>query len=323
MHFRIVGICLLLLLSAPRVFAQEVDLLAEIRDLRLRGLLAEAQGQAEQALRQDTLPPFQEVVLRLELARIHDRVGLHQNTRPVVAALREIQAAQALAGAAGPLALAHVVLAQAYFDYRAEMNTRAFPGATRMAEQAIERFHDLGDKHGEADAVHLLGLIRLQQGRLEQARTLFDRSLELDQAGGERVFFRGEYERHVGLVDVRSGDNAAALPHFERSLAARREAGAIDASLFAASILASTLVDLGRLDEARPHLLYAMMVAEQIGSPMGKARIGLVLGRLHLQEGDEAAARIAFAMTLGLAESLKSASMMNQAREALERLGGH
>ena len=116
------------------------------------------------------------------------------------------------------------------------------------------------------------------------------------------------------------GNAAASIPYFERSLAFRRESGAVDASLFAASTLASTLVNLGRVEEARPHLMYAMMVAERLDSPTGKARNSLVLGRLHVREGDGEAARIAFEMTFDIAESIGSTSLASQAREAIERL---
>jgi hypothetical protein len=69
--------------------------------------------------------------------------------------------------------------------YRAEMNARQFPSATEHARRAVELYRRLGDRHGEAEAVHRLGLIELQRRNLGAARLLFEESRELDVAGGE------------------------------------------------------------------------------------------------------------------------------------------
>ncbi len=88
-----------------------------------------------------------------------------------------------------------------------------------LAEEAGRLFRQAGDLHGEADAVHKEGLIHFQRGEHGPARELFDRSLELDLEGGERLLFCGDYQRHVGFIHLRQGDPSAALPYFERSLA--------------------------------------------------------------------------------------------------------
>lgn len=244
----------------------------EIRELRLRGNLDEAREQAEQRLAEPGLAPDVAIDLHLELAAIEDRIGLHQNTRPVAAALAHIKAAEALVPRASLSAEARLALAKADYYYRAEMREREFLAAAVHADRAIE-------------------------------------------------LFRGEYERHVGFIHLVEGDTECAIPYFERSLAARREAEAIDASMFAATTLASALVDVGRHEEALPHLTYAMMLAEKLDSPTGKARTGLVLSELYEKSGDSAAARSAFEMTLSLAEAISYASIVRRSREALERLG--
>jgi tetratricopeptide (TPR) repeat protein len=313
-------VAILVLAVAPHGAAQGEDELAAIRKLRLEGALAEARTLAEGKLAAGGLDPHQEIDLHLELARIHNRIGLHQNSRPVPAVLRQIEAAAAVTTDPSLLAQAKIELARSDYQYRAEMQEREFPMATIHADRAIELYREVGDKHGEADAVHRRGLIHIQRREYELAHELFDRSLELDRAAGERPVFRGDYERHVGFVYLFEGDVAASIPYFERSLAFRRQAGAVDASLFAARILASALVDLGRLEEARPILLYAMMVAEKLDSPTGKARNGLVLGQMYEQSGDDAAARTAFEMTLAVAESIGYTSIAQQSRASLERL---
>jgi len=327
-HYKIVSklgmlsVCLVVsfLASVFLLAAEYTKPVMEVRELRLHGALDDARMLAEAKLGLVVGDARCEIELRLELARIHDRIGLHQNTRPVAAAFAQIEAADSVARRAGMLPSPEIELAQADYYYRAEMSEREFPTATEHTQSAIDLFRRSSDGHGEADAVHRLGLIHMQRGELEQARELFDESLDLDQADGERTLFRGEYERHVGFLYVLSDDTETSIPYFERSLLLRREAGAIDASLFAARTLAWALVEVGRFEQAKLHLIYAMTVAEHIGSPVGKARCGLVLGRLHESEGDDLGAWIAWEATIKTAESIGSTSIANSAKNALEEL---
>lgn len=317
-------ICLAFTLVNVAVPAQQPDLLSEIRTLRLQGNLAEAQSlaelQVEQQVVQNNRNKHLAVSLYLELARIHDRFGLHHNTRPVVAALENIDNAASMVSRTDIVELAMIELARADYFYRAEMVAREFPRASQYAHSAIAQFQNIDDLHGEADATHRLGLIHMQRGELEVARLLFDKSRTLDRAAGERVFFDGEYERHVGFVYLLSGDVVTAIPYFERSLAARIEAGATDASMFAATSLASALVGVERFEEAKPHLLYAMTIAEQIGSPVGTVRAAATLGQVYEQEGDIDAARDAFETALRNAENVGYAGTVEQMDAALKRL---
>jgi tetratricopeptide (TPR) repeat protein len=299
--------------------AQADDALSQISSLRLAGQLVEAQELAEDLLSKSPAP-FETVRLHLELAKIHDRFGLHQNTRPVAAALAHINKAAEAAEPGHRESEALIELARADYFYRAEMAEREFPEAERRARHAIKLFQQLEDSHYEAEAVHRLGLIELQRGNLDLARELFEQSLLLDQQAGERKFFRGEFERHVGYVLLMQGNNENAIPYFKRSLELRREVGAIDASQFAASTLASSLVNAGRLDEAWPIIEYAMMVAQKIDSPVGMAQIGLVQGRLHAKTGDKRAAQLAFEMTIDIAKSVAYSSMVELASKELDAL---
>ena len=286
--------------------------------LRLAGELSDALALAERALACDDLTADTDVELWVEAARIHDRFGLHRNTRPVAAALDAIDAAAAVAGA-GPVSRALVELAYADYHYRAGIPEGEFARSRRHGEAAVRLYEQAGDLHGQADAVHKLGLMAMQEGDLAAARRLFDRSLELDRAGGARPWFCGEYERHVAMVDDRAGDLAAALPRYRRSLACRLEAGAIDASLFAAVSLGSALVRAGRPAAAAAPLAYAAELADRLDSTVGGMYADLALGRLHEALGELAAARAAFARALETAEAVGSGSAAS-ARAALERL---
>ena len=251
----------------------------EITTLRLAGHLDEARISADQLLAV-SISASEKILVHLELAKILDRIGLHQNTRPVSEALANIELAADLSTRNAGLQLASVKLAFGDYYYRAEMQEREVTLATRYVNEAIALFHAIDDFYGEAEAVHRLGLIRLQQRELESAGELFDESLRLDQLGGERVFFRGEYERHIGFVHQMSGDTETALPHYENSLKSRISVGAIDASMFAAITLASALNELDQFDAAQEQLEYATRVATEIDSPAGKSRVRQVQAQI-------------------------------------------
>ena len=270
----------LLLTLCSLVIANDNAVVAEVRKLRLAGELDHALALAEETIAANDSTPQQVFDLHLEVAKIHDRFGLHNDTRPVAAALDAIHAAKAISEELDTPAGGRVQLALAEYHYRAGMAERDFGWAETYVIRATFIFKKFGLKHREAEAVHLLGLIELQRGNLMVARSLFYDSVRIDAEGGARDFFRGEYERHVGFVYSLQDKPAAALPYFERSLEYRIKAGAIDASLFAAVSLAATLADLGRGDEARPHLDYALAIADRIGSPVGRRRAEAVLARI-------------------------------------------
>jgi tetratricopeptide (TPR) repeat protein len=317
---RLVVICLASILLNVAAFAEQQTPLDKVRTLRLQGKLPEAKSLAEQQVERNFDHRHVAISFHLELARIHDRIGLHHNSRPVAGALEHIDAAASLAEPTDVAALAEIELARADYYYRAEMPEREFPRASQYAHGAITQFQNIRDQHGEADATHRLGLILMQRGDLQDAKALFEQSMALDRAAGARVFFSGEFERHVGFVHMLSGDVATAIPYFERSLAARIEAGAIDASMFAAASLASALIGVERFEEAKPHLLYAMTIAEQIGSPVGKARAAAALGQVYEQEGDLNSAREAFETALRNAKIVGYEGTVEQMTAALQRL---
>ncbi len=301
------------------------EYLPDIREQRLAGALVDAHSAANEML-DCVMPPEDRVALLIELATIEDRVGLHQNTRPVPAVQRAIDKAAQMATELGDASKAVVALAKSDYFYRAEMSERKFEQAEHHAKNAANLFEQLGDKHGQSDAVHRLGLIHFQrrtenpEQELERARELFELSRDLDEAGGARAHFCGEYGRHVGYIYYVRGDFDAALPYFEQSLECRKQAGAIDASLFAAQTLGSTLIRAGQPEKAEAPILYGLVVALRMDSPVGIARLSYTLGDMYLATSDDVAAREAYAVALGAAERVDYTSHVEASLAALAAL---
>jgi tetratricopeptide (TPR) repeat protein len=308
------------LLFQPQSCSESDAIVCEVRSLMWQGDLDQARMLAERALETGDIDDATRIRLHLRLARIHDRYGLHLNTRPVPEAREHVAAAESIFSDSTRDLEGHLELAKARYAYWREMTDREFPETIRHAETALELLRQAGDRHGEADALHRLGLAYLQRRDLVQARDYFDQSLQVDSLAGPRPIMLGDYERHVGYLYVIEGDTESAVPYFERSLEVRRQGGLTDQSLFAATTYASALVDIGRAREAHQPLLYAFMLAEKLNSPVGKSRAGVVLGEMYEQLGLEAAAVEAYEMTRRVATSVGYGSVERQAVEGLARL---
>lgn len=293
-----------------------------LSQFRARGLLDGALESIDRELAGNP-EPCREVALRLERARVLDRIALHTQTRPATAALAEIDSAQEIETAAIDSATVRgeIELGRAYYHYRAEMPDREF----RQAEEAVLRAIELARSAGAgtllADATHQLGLIRAQQGRAVAARRLFDESLALDrQAEAGEDYMLGEYHRHIALTYIMEENWSAALPHYVASHQARVRSDALDGSQFSALSLGDALVETGSLDGALPYFEYAYDVARQIDSTYVKALSTLRIADVLEKRGDTADARQYYSIAASEAAEIDRASLVEAAESGLGRL---
>lgn len=314
----------LFIASAPLECAESNTAKSTIQKTYYSGQLRQAIDQAKSILACKDIDVDQKIDLHLQLAAINDRIGLHQNTRPVAANLDHINKAAVLSGMATKRSQAAILLARAKYFYRAEMVERKFQQAENYGKQALTAYTELGDVYGQADATHALGLIFFQRRELEEARVYFDRSLELEnQSGKARAVMLADYGRHVGYVHLISEQLDAAIPLFEQSLVHRKKGGLIDAAMFAAVTLASAYADQGHIVEARKTITYALDVAKEIASPNGLVRALFVVGKISEAEGNKSAALTAYSRAHETAMSIGLAGSVARADEAINRLSSN
>jgi pimeloyl-ACP methyl ester carboxylesterase len=264
-------------------FAEEIDNIPfeNVRRLRLEGQLDKAAATALDYIGSNDSSVDQKHQMRLELATIYDRQSLHDGTRPSEMALGELRLIESKAAVLSAEVLAGLNYGFARYFYRAEMPDREFEIAKKYVTRALDAYKALGDLYGQAEAVHLQGLIEMQRGNYEGAGVLFDESLRLDELAGARVFFRGEYERHMGFVLYFEGKLEESLLYFRRSVEARKTAGATDPLVFAKITLASVLNQLGNDHEALPTAKDAMTSARKIGSKVAQMRAQTIIDRIE------------------------------------------
>lgn len=296
--------------------------LATIERLQDQGRLELARERIDAELSDSRTIDCRRIWLHLRKARILDRIGLHTYARPVTAALVEIESAAGIAKSSesGEMTQAEIQYARAYYHYRAEMSGRVFELAQQALDQTIALAQPQGPSSLLADATHLAGLIRLFQHQIDSARELFDQSLAIDQKAGERLFFVGEYHRHVALAYVFEGNWEAALPHYERSHRARRDNGQVDASLFSALSLGDALRRVGSPDRAVEYYRYALETSRQIASPLGRAQASMRMAQVAEQTGDDADALRWYREAYDAARAINHDVLSERALAAIARI---
>jgi predicted ATPase/class 3 adenylate cyclase len=141
--------------------------------------------------------------------------------------------------------------------------------ATRLWEQSLVLFEQLGDVQGRAVLLHRLGVSALQRGELERARELTEASDELFVRSGDawgRILTIGV----LGAIARDEGDaqrafdlmaDGAALAHQFRLL--WWEAGLL-------AELASLSLNAGRVDEAEEHARTSLGIANELRDRPGR-----------------------------------------------------
>ena len=115
------ALVLLILLACVTANAQSaVD--TAIVDLRLEGRLVEAETVVKEALNEQGLSNADAIDMHLELARIYDRMALHDGTRPSTRAKEQLDRAMELQDPDDQASSAAIFYERARYEYRAEMS---------------------------------------------------------------------------------------------------------------------------------------------------------------------------------------------------------
>jgi non-specific serine/threonine protein kinase len=193
----------------------------------------------------------------------------------------------------------------------------AFPTARAALEPALPLLRELGDRHGEALALKLLGNERRPLGDLRGARALHERSLAIYQElGDERSV--AELLNNLAGIARDEGDLAAARSTYAECLAIFRRHGDRQGTGVALVNLGAVARDLGEYDAARDLGEEALAIYRAVGDRRGIGRALLGLGILALRRGEPAAARPLLDESLRIGRELNELSTIT---EALGNLG--
>jgi predicted ATPase/class 3 adenylate cyclase len=135
--------------------------------------------------------------------------------------------------------------------------------ARRMAEAMGELGPAKGDEAFSGDAPHFLGIVAMEEGRFDEARSLIEQAKSIREPFGGRALQSSVH--NLGLLAMAQGEYGRARPELESSLAMAKELGSEEQ-------IANSLCDLGfaelgdgRLDHARARFGEAAESAARLG----------------------------------------------------------
>ncbi|MFK0244681.1 tetratricopeptide repeat protein [Amycolatopsis azurea] len=177
-----------------------------------------------------------------------------------------------------------VALSRLLFRY---LDGRNETVALCVHDHARAAAHAIGDRAGEATALHALGGVHLQSGRADTAVAHLSAAAARFKEIGD-LSSQGRAVAAVGMVEERAGRYRAAIDHYTRALALFRHDTDLVAQAHVLTRLGTVEARIGHA-AAVPNLENAMALHERAGHPFGQAwaKLGLAevaLARDHLSD---------------------------------------
>ncbi|HEU4628099.1 MAG TPA: HD domain-containing phosphohydrolase [Gemmatimonadaceae bacterium] len=186
-------------------------------------------------------------------------------------------------------------------------------GAARALQESLAVADAAGLDGAAAEALNGLGILALQQGRLDDAR---DRFVVALARGGDALPLRARVEQNLGIVANIRGDLPTALTHYERSRRAFEAAGDERGCALAYHNLGMLSADLKRWDDADRYFRQSLALADGLGDThlrglclMNRTEV-LLAGRRHDEAIRSASAALEIFDGLGARASKSGAHRM-------------
>jgi predicted ATPase/class 3 adenylate cyclase len=156
--------------------------------------------------------------------------------------------------------------------------------ARQLYDEALARSRSLGDRRSEGIALSMLGVVLTQQGAQDAARAAFDAALAVHRDVGNR-YYEGVALVNLGNLDLDQGRLDAALANYRTALVRIREMGERRVALMTIGNIAQVALESGDLDTARSHYAEALVGGEAAGDPRLVGFARAGLGQVALRQG--------------------------------------
>ncbi|MBN2208561.1 MAG: tetratricopeptide repeat protein [Candidatus Coatesbacteria bacterium] len=154
-----------------------------------------------------------------------------------------------------------------------------------LAQKALERARQTGDKRTEAASIRRIGVAHDQSGQWDLAIRCFEQSLDIHR----ELNFRPGIAAcliDIGIVRSNLGDYDEAILRFEEASDIYRELGDRRNVALALQATGAVCYQRGHLDEALEHYEEAMLTCRELGSRRGLAALLLNTSLAHSDRGD-------------------------------------
>jgi class 3 adenylate cyclase/tetratricopeptide (TPR) repeat protein len=159
-----------------------------------------------------------------------------------------------------------------------------YAAARKTLESAIAAWADLGDVHGEAEAVRARGRVEMFAGNMAAAEADLSEALARYRAGGDR---RGEAWslQNLATISFFQADAAKAEERLARAEETFRELGDYGGLNWTFAVLAWVRFTQGRRDDAEQLALEQLPESETVGNRWVTAILQMLLGNIALWSG--------------------------------------
>ncbi len=299
-----------------------------------------------------TLSPEAKDDPRIDLAEVWADYSLSDNKAVVATGDLAIKKAT-------PLEAKLLVARTKVFQCRALSSIGQPQSATAACEEGRRIFHDAGDLAGESAALHAMAEVPINQGDLEQAKTLYEQALALARKTGDKKATARELG-NIGLIYIQQGDVAtgkkmyaealddfreigdkqgmevttantgdifytegklgAALAEYKDALVLAREVGHKSSEAIDIQNMGDVLTEQGDLQGAMQLYQQAMSIQRDIDDKSYYAATLLSVGKLHRLKGDSSGARKLYEQSLALRRQLGEKGTAADTQTALAEL---
>jgi eukaryotic-like serine/threonine-protein kinase len=215
---------------------------------------------------------------RIDLSEVEADYSLSDNKGVVAAADLAIRKAGAL-GAKLLVARARI------FQCRALSSLGQPKPATADCEESRRIFHEAGDLAGESQALHAMAEVPINQGDLEQARTLYEQALTLARETGDKKATARELG-NIGLIYVQEGDFTTGKNIYREALETFRDVGDKHGMSVVTGNTGDILHAEGRLGDALAEYKDALVLAREVGHRSSEAIDIQLMGDVLADQGD-------------------------------------
>ena len=174
-----------------------------------------------------------------------------------------------------------------------------YDAARTQADEALTIARAHGDRSLEAQALKLLALVEVRQGRFTEALAVSDKAIAIARSIGDRHQLVELTNAH-GAALVNLGRDARAA--FEESLILSRQIGDRNGIATALNNLGALEVTAGNLSAARSRLEEALSIYGELGQRQNAANAATNLGFTCYREGDRDRAALLFSDALEAAQ---------------------
>jgi len=174
-----------------------------------------------------------------------------------------------------------------------------YPHALDFYEQALALWRELDDPQSVSNTLVNMGIVAMELGDFARVRVLFEESLTLRLAGGEREAATVTQDC-LGMLLMRQGDFEGALKILEADLAWWREQGDLRPMAFVSNYLGMIALYQGRYDQARTLGEQALKLCQEAGDLRGASAALNALGPAALYQGEVEQARLFLVESLTL-----------------------